>query len=292
MPLLLAPATAPPDLRSRLADLRRRWRRLVLTRGICMVLAVVLLSVIFLGSLDYAIHLPALVRAVVLVGLLIGGAFAIRRIVRQLSTLNDEVTLALRVEDHFPGLNDALASTIELEKYPGGSDELREATRRFAVRESEDCDFRELLDRRPARRTIAALVAAGAIALPLLITHPVSTSVALVRLLDPFGDHPWPPQTVLTIDAPDWLARGEPFLVRGTLDGVIPERAMFGFALDGTSASEQPVPILTEDGRGSLVIRLEPNRVPRNFRYRVRANDSETSWRTVRVLTPPQLAAL
>src|SRR5437660_154764 len=111
MPLLLAPATAPPDLRSRLADLRRRWRRLVLLRVTCAAVAVALGAVVVAGFLDHAVHLPALVRAVALVGLAAAAVLAIIRVTRQLAIVNDDLALALRVEDHFPALNDALAST-------------------------------------------------------------------------------------------------------------------------------------------------------------------------------------
>jgi hypothetical protein len=149
-----------------------------------------------------------------------------------------------------------------------------------------------LLNRRPAGRALAAAAAAVAVALPLGIIYPAAARVAAVRLVDPFGDHPWPPQTALTVEAPDWIARGEPFVLRATLEGVIPERATFAFAIDGTPTNEQPVPVMAVEVGGSFAVRLEPNRVPRNFRYRVRANDAETPWRAVRVLTPPQLAAL
>jgi hypothetical protein len=292
MPLLLAPATAPPDLRDRLADLRRRWRGQVLVRGICGGVALILAVSIGLGFLDYAVHLPALVRAVALVVLLAAAGQEAFRVVRQLRTLNDDLAIALRVEDHFPALNDALASTIQFERHPGGSEELRQATRQYAVREAKDCDFRELLDCRPGRRTVLGLIAAFAIIGPLVLYCPRPTIAAAVRLLDPFGDHPWPLKTVLALDAPDWLARGEPFILRGTLEGVITERITFGFGLNGSPSSEKPVPVLVGDDGGSFVVRLEPNRVPREFRYRVRANDAETSWKTVRVLTPPQLATL
>jgi hypothetical protein len=292
MPLLLAPAVAPPDLRDRLADLRRRWRRLVLVRAVCLGVAAALAVAVVLGLLDRAVHLPALIRAAALVGLLTAGGLALLRTIRQLRTLNDDLALALRVEEHFPTLNDALASTVQFERHPTGSAALRQATRRYAVREAEDCDFRDLLDRRPGRRALAAVAAAAAVAVPLVLLYPAAVRSAVVRLLDPFGDHAWPPQTVVTLDAPDWLARGEPFILRAGLGGVIPERAMFAFALDGNPVTDQPVPVTAGEDGGSVVVRLEPNRVPRTFRYRLTANDADTGWRNVRVLPPPQLAPL
>ena len=292
MPLLLAPSTAPPSLRDRLADLRGRWRRTVWLTAALVATAGIVGSAVGLGLLDYAVRLPAIVRAAALVGLLTAGGFTVLRVRRHLSTLNDDLAFALRVEEHFPALNDALASTVQFEHEPAGSPELRQATRLYAVREAEDCDFRELVDRRPLRRTLAAAVVAVAAALPLGIADPHPARVAVARLLDPFGDHPWPPQTVMTLDVADWLARGEPFVLRASLTGVIPERAEFGFAVEGSSASEIPVPVTADDDGGSLAVRLEPNRVSKSFRYRVRANDAETPWRTVRVVTPPQLAPL
>src|SRR5437899_1278332 len=104
MPLLLAPATPPPDLKSRLADLRRRWHRLALWRGIWAAMATALAATVALGLLDRANYLPALVRAAALVGLLAAGGLAIIRTKRQLRILNDDVALALQVEDHFPAL--------------------------------------------------------------------------------------------------------------------------------------------------------------------------------------------
>jgi hypothetical protein len=297
MPLLLTPVAGPPDLHGRLAALRRRWHRAVLVSGVCALAAGALGAVVLIGLLDAAVSFPALIRAALLVGLLAaGGLFLRRNLLRPWRELGDDLALALRIEAHFPTLNDALASTVEFLARPDdpatGSAALRRATRRLALRETEDCDFADLLDRRPARRAALALAAAALAAVPLALVFPAQARTALVRLLDPFGDHPWPPQTVLTLDAPDWLARGEPFVLRGRLSGVVPERAAFGFALDGTPATEQSVAVTPDDDGGSFVVRLEPNRVPRGFRYRVRANDAETAWRAVRVLPPPQLVPL
>ena len=144
MPLLLAPAADPLDLRERLDALRRRWRRAVLVRGVCTLAAGALGAAVIVGLLDYALNAPALVRAAVLVGLLTAGGLFLRRgLLQPLRELNDDLALALRVESHFPALNDALASTVQFldrpDDDPGvGSPALRRATRRYALREAED----------------------------------------------------------------------------------------------------------------------------------------------------------
>src|SRR5205085_4208125 len=137
------------------------------------------------------------------------------------------------------------------------------------------------------------LLAATAVATPLAALHPGAARTALARLADPFGDHPWPPQTVLTLDAPTWIARGEPFELHGRLDGVIPERVSFAFGLDGVAPAETSVSVTpTGDTAGTVRVVLDAPRVPRGFRYQLRANDADTGWRHVDVLSPPQLAPL
>src|SRR5262245_59315461 len=146
MPLLLAPATEPPDLRDRLIDLRRRWRRLVVLHGLAALATLALGTALAVGLLDRASNAPALVRALALVAALVAGGLFLRdRALRPWRELGDELAVALRVENRFPALNDALASTVQFERSPLGSDALRRATYRRAARQAEDCDLAELL---------------------------------------------------------------------------------------------------------------------------------------------------
>jgi hypothetical protein len=298
MPLLLTPAAGPPDLRDRLVGLRRRWRRALVVRGLCLGIAAGVAGAAAIGLFDSALSLPAVVRAALLVGLLsAGGSFLWRGVVQPWRELGDDLALALRIEAHFPALNDAFASTVQfLDRADGdrspGSPALRQATRRRAVRAAEGCDFDQVFERHPLRWAVAALFGAVASAVPLLLMAPDQSRVALTRLLDPFGSHPWPPRTELTIDGPDWLARGEPFVLRGRLSGIIPERVSFRFAVNRGPETEQSIAVAADNDGGAFVVRLEPNRVPKSFSYRVRANDSETDWKVVRVVVAPQLVPL
>lgn len=293
MPLLLAPKRELPELRERLSGLRRRWLRLIMIRGTCIVLAGAIAAFLALGFLDRALHLPAIVRAVALVALLASLPwFFWRRVIRPLQEIADEVQLALRIERQFPVLNDALASTVEFDRHPIGSDQLRLATRQYAIREANECDFSELLNYRSLRLGAIGLALASALAVFAAGVDPLLTRLAATRLLDPFGNHPWPPQTLLSLEAPTWLPRGEPFVLRGRVAGVIPERIQFAFGPTTGSVAEQSIAVTSDGDGGSFVIRLEANRVSHDFRYRVRANDSESPWRVVPVRVPPQLAAL
>src|SRR5262249_49676754 len=97
-------------LRQRLAALRHRLWLVATVRGVGLLLTVLLATAVIAGLLDWRWHLPALVRAVVLVGTLTGSILvAYRYLFRPLSAPNDDLSLALRVEEEYPSLNDALA---------------------------------------------------------------------------------------------------------------------------------------------------------------------------------------
>lgn len=297
MPLILSPHKPPPDLRGRLAALRQQMRRAATVHGGSAVAALALATFIVIGFLDYHLKMPALIRAIALLSLLVGVGLLIRRLfLRPWLESRNDLTLALHVESHFPALNDALGSAIAFERLQGdwaGSPELRQETRRRATRAAEDCDFQDLIDSRGPRRALFGFVAAALAALTMLALYPEAALTAVVRLADPFGAHPWPLQTRLQLEAPTWIARGEPFLLRGELHGVIPDRVGFAFALEGAPPAEQPLAITpADDGSAAVSLRLDANRIPRTFRYQVKANDAVTEWRTVKVVPPPQLVPI
>src|SRR5579875_3882176 len=146
MSLAKRPVLDGTMLRQRLATLRRRLRFVATVRGSGLLLTVLLATGVVAGVLDWRWHLPALVRAVVLVGTLVGGVIvAYRCLFRPLSAPSDDLSLALRVEEEYPLLNDALASTVQfLERgaQPGASSAVleREAVKR-ALRRASGCDF-------------------------------------------------------------------------------------------------------------------------------------------------------
>ena len=274
----------------RLAALRRRSRSAIaLTGGFALAAAVVVL-VVTEGVVDRYADLPALVRAALLVSAILGGlVFLVMRIWHSWSDSGSDLHLALRLEREFPQLNDALASAVQFATDDAGSIALQAATRRRATREAADCNFESIVPTRPAVWFAFLLAAASAVAIGLLAIAPDKSRLALVRLADPFGDHPWPPDTRMTLTAPEWLARGEPFVLRGELASVVPDRAEFRFAMDGGPPTVHALAVTRGDNDGSFGLRLEANRVSRTFRYQVQAGDAVTPWRTVPVLTPPEL---
>jgi uncharacterized integral membrane protein len=286
-------------LRQRLAGLRRRMRLVATVRGVGFLLAVVLATAAVAGLLDWHWHLPALVRAVILVATLAGGILvAYRYLLRPLCTPSDDLSLALRVEEAYPTLNDALASTVQFleREAPAESSSAsleREAVKRALARAS-GCDFGKVVDRRGLVWAAGSGGVATALAGVLILLAPALALTALLRLANPFGEHDWPKKTQLEIDPPRLrIGRNEAFEVRGLVRGVIPPQATIVFRFEGFPNLEHHCDIkMDEAGVGHLASHLEPGRVQRNFRFQVRANDAVSQEYRVEVLPPPSLVAL
>jgi hypothetical protein len=286
-------------LRQRLAALRRRLRVVATVRGAGFLLTVVLAAAVVAGLLDWRWHLPALVRAIVLVGTLAGGILiAYRYLFRPLSAPSDDLSLALRVEEQYPALNDALASTVQFLERASPAESSSAALERAAVKRAlghvQGCDFAKVVNRR-------GLVWAGAsggvctlLALTLIVLAPSLARTAFLRLAHPFGGIDWPKKTQLDIDEPrPRIGRNEAFEVSGRVRGVIPPQATILFRFEGLSNLEYHCDIKADEaGVGHLAAKLEPGRVQRNFRFQVKANDALSPEYRVEVLPPPTLVAL
>jgi hypothetical protein len=292
-------------LRKRLAALRRRLRYVVTVRGVGWMLALVLLSTAIVGLADWTWHLPALFRALVLVALLsTSGILAFIHLLKPLLTRMDDLTLALRVEERYPSLNDALASTIQFleqaerkavqgETAPAAKESLalkREAARR-AMQKAEGCDFNRIVDTRGMRTAGIAGSVAAASAAVLFLVFPGIASTAIARLADPFGSHAWPSATNIELDPyKSRIGRQEAFEVKGTLSGVIPDKAFVVYRVDDSSAVEHECKVVKSGaGAGSFVAQFRPGQLARNFRFQVRANDAVTAWFRVEVAPAPTL---
>src|SRR5207249_9438748 len=113
-------------LQSRLAALRRRLRLVVSLRGVCTALAALLLGVLAYGLFDWfcfrvlGLETWSLLRAgALLVTVAAAGLLGYLLLLKPLRSTTDDLSLALRVEEQYPILNDSLASTVQfLEKSP------------------------------------------------------------------------------------------------------------------------------------------------------------------------------
>ena len=122
---------------------------------------------------------------------------------------------------------------------------------------------------RPAVWFAFLLAAASAVAIGLLAIAPDQSRIAS-RLADPFGDHPWPPDTAHDAVRAGMAARGEPFILRGELTGVVPDRAEFRFAIEGSPPTVQALAVTRGDNDGSFGLRWKPIEFRGTFAIRFR----------------------
>jgi hypothetical protein len=262
-------------------------------------LAAVLVPTAAAGFLDWRFHLPPLVRAILLVGTMVAaGIVLLRHLVRPLSGRTDDLTLALRVEEYFPGFNDALASTVQFLDETGpnptvDSHSLRRAAIQRTLGRAQGIDFNRVVDRRGLRAALLTAVVALASAVTLTVLNPLLTATALVRLADPFGSRDWPHRTQIEMDPPrERIGRNEAFDIRAVLHGEIPDQATAEFQLDNTPVTFTAEVGKDDPGRGRLLIHVPPDRIQRSFRFHVHANDAVSEEYLVTVLPPPVLVPL
>lgn len=282
---------------TRLGWLRRKLYLVLGARGIFAVLGLLLGAGILAGLLDWWLILPSMVRAFLLAAILTGaGLLAFTLLLQPLMAPKDDLTLALRVEEEFPELNDALGSTVQFLKQPdnselAGSMAMRSRAVQQALSRSDKCDFGRILDRTGAMAAIGIFVVVAGLVGYFLFRFPDYSVTAAQRLADPFGNHTW---TRIDMKAPERVAVEKPYAHKARLGGVIPKTAKI--EIEGAKKAEEVN--VEEDRDGSFVhVRLPLTKEPGTFRFRVLAGDgafppTPGSWHTVSVLDPPTLTKL
>lgn len=292
------------SLQHRLASVRRRWRFMVLVRGVSAAAAVVVGSAALLGLLDYALHLPSLARAYGLVAILGAAAYVgFRWLVVPFWRRCDDLSLAIQIEDAYPELNDALASTVQfLENDVPGSPSMRQKAVDRAMDVTADLDFGRILDRRTMLWCTLAMFGALALGGHFAWNHPELSRTAVLRLVEPFGYHTW---TRIGLEQPPTrIAVGQPFRLRGQVEGIIP--AQVRFEIEGLNPADKkfekrsekvaPVKFDPHTRVGSLVTALDVTQHKGKFRFRVLGNDGryplDKTWHEVDVVPPPMFVEL
>jgi hypothetical protein len=283
-------------LEQRLAALRRRIWLVASFRGTAALVAVVLFTLVCVGLVDWRLHLPGLVRAFVLVALLAGSGLIVRRLLWQpLSEPTDDLSLALRVEERYPGLNDALASTVQFLGQATIPDGESASMRREAVRRAlgrlGGLDFQRVVDTRGLLPAGLCSLAAVVPAVALTLLAPAVARTAALRLALPFAAIEWPRKTSLELDTvTKRIGRNRDYRLRGVVHGVIPKEVVVELSHEGFPPQRRTFAVKPDDN--SFVMHLRPNEVHRNFRFRITANDAVTPEFSVEVLPLPVLVPL
>jgi hypothetical protein len=304
MALLLRPPSSRESLTDSLSALGRSRKLYAVFGGVFGLVAIVVALVLLTGILDAVYHLSPLARALSLVLILTTAIVLwIRLVSRALRLRTDSLSIALELEGKFPTLNDALGSSVSFldgkdEDDKGVSSRLQAAAVRSARRLVDRHEFGSLIPSASCWRSCWACALVIAVAIPIILMNTTSTAVALVRLSDPYGIHPWPTKTQITIISPAHfplrMAKGDPFELNFTVRGLITERAVIAFRFANGEEFEEQYPLASSadpiDAWAAVVsARIDPARLPGPFSFRIWSNDADTGWHTVDVVPPPRL---
>src|SRR5205823_1790213 len=94
-------------------------------------------------------------------------------------------------------------------------------------------NFNPVVDTGGVRAAGLSFIGAGALTLALALAYPQLAQTALLRLAHPFGGYEYPRQTQLDVTARTRVGRGEAYDIQALVSGVVPERAVIEFRLEG-----------------------------------------------------------
>jgi hypothetical protein len=277
-------------------------RRLVLReRGVavCRILATLIGAALVLGLIDYVLRFsdPGL-RIMATSALVAATLWALYRwwYLPSRSALVP-LSVARRVEAHFPQLNDSLASALEFlqqseEDRTAGSAQLRRLVVAHAENTIDGLPMDEVIDRRPLRRA-AAWLAAASVGLALCLAWDAgAVRTAMARLAAPLGTTAWPRQHHLAFrNPPTRLAAGQTFEVELVdLSGQLPDEVRIEYRTAQSGRRDAAFEPMKRSG-DVMVARRENIRT--SFAFRAAGGDDDTMpWHTVEVVDPPQLESL
>jgi hypothetical protein len=309
-------------LLKRLAALRFKVRLLDGWQGVCALVALLIGVTLGVGLADYVLHLPTLFRGVLLVGLLITAATIVYRFfIRPFGKPCDDLNLALRVEETYPELNDALASTVQFLKQPkeelarlGGSAAMRDRTVADTVEKAAQCDFSRVLDLKGGLLFGAAavgivLLAGGIVGAATYHGHRNYVNIALWRFLEPFGGHTWTQVSVQRlkndksdfVDAykPERVAIKQAYHIKVNLTGQLPANLKQARVLmdGGQIRTDSNETIIRDNDTAYFIKKFDVSAKGQKFKFRIAYNDGafparHDVWHEVEVLPEPKLVDL
>ncbi len=305
---ILPPPEERESLSATLAAIGRTRRSQLIVRSLCQLLILLLIPLLLVTAADALWSLPSWARALSLIGILTACGLQVRqRLLPAWRAPTDPLAVALELENRYPELHDTLATAatlarqMERQNMPAMPGRLAAAVIRAGHRLLERSHFHDHLTISGLLRDCFAamvLVMVGAI---ITLVDSRTATIALARLLNPYGGYSWPTQTRLEILEPTHLprriARGESWELTVRVSGVVPPQAVLEIqSLSGEEQFVETYALSTADDRREaepiLRVRFDGRRLTQPYRWRLTANDAQTGWHNVMVVIPPQFVSL
>ncbi len=277
----------------KIASVRRKHGNVAVARGVFAALAALVLLISMEMLADWVWELPVAARA----ALLVVDAFALawtlyQATLRPLVWGPDPDEIALMVEREVPTLGTRLIAAVQLSRpgalQPGASSQLVDALVAQAEQLSRSIHFPDVIrtDRLARMALLSATILLAGIG---SFAWTQETSVVLLKRVF-LVDVPVPRKTRIALsDGDRVIAIGESVTIEAVASGVIPPSGRLDLAYASGRKIWYPLEPTADDSRKFM--RLIEN-VQETFSYRVRLNDSISSWIAVRAVPRPAVAAV
>ncbi len=289
----------PTSLVKQIENVRRQMQRRKILAASCRALAVLLVSVLALASLDRALGFQdpvgrsLLTLAAIAAAMIIGRRWIQAAICCKVSSLE----VAHRAEQNYPRFRDLVTSALQFSSQTqndpwAGSLVLRKAIVLQATSAAKEIAWRQLAPRKPLQKAARSLVGVLLFLLFVAWWTPHGLSTGFLRLVNPLSAVDWPRQDDLQfIDAPTKIAAGNDLnLSIQNTRGPLPEDAQVHFRVwknDRWKLQTEPVP--TTDDIGTI----SRHDVRETLEIRATGGDHQTMpWHKVEVVPPPRIEEL
>lgn len=285
------------DVTQQIDQLRRRlqWRRAFVAS--CWFVAVVVMGVFTLSTIDWLLGVADVVGRVI--GTLALGAIVVLSGHRWLTKVwrkrFTSVSVAHRIERQYPELRDIVTSALHFNQQSpsvvgAGSETLRRAVVLRATASVRDIDYQQLVSPRTLGRAILMTLALLLMIAGLMWQAPRVVSTGFTRLLNPMSSAKWPRVSDLQIINPTQiLALGEDLVIQlrdthGSLPTSVDVQSRFRHNGRWEAGSQT----FATTG-ASQELRLA--NIQESLEYRATGGDHHSMrWHQLKVVTPPRMA--
>lgn len=277
----------PSTLRSCLRAVYRREQSVNLTKGLLALFIWLIALFLLCFLIDWLIRLPSLIRMVVLIFLLALPSYKAWQIGWRFLTSFSLARSALTIEKHYKHFESLLVTGVQLwasAPASGTSQAMAERTILDADKAAGSVDVQAVVPlkglRNPALTTGLLSVAVIGIA---VMNLPLFTT-ALARLFTPWQDVDYPTRTQMELDNPPMIVKeGDSLQIRAHLAGQVPGQAQLLIRTGEGEPNNRTLDVIDD------TCSYEMAAVFRSFDYALRAGDADSGWRSVTVVTSPQV---